>query len=57
MDENKPTNTNPESGSGERTFTQDQLNDIVSRRLAEEKAKGEKTLLKGNSSWPSVNCC
>ena len=44
MDENKPTNTNPESGSGERTFTQDQLNDIVSRRLAAEKRKGEAAL-------------
>ncbi len=44
MDENKATNTNPESGAGEKTFTQDQLNDIVSRRLAEEKAKSEKTL-------------
>ena len=44
MDETKATNTNPESGAGEKTFTQDQLNDIVSRRLAEEKAKSEKTL-------------
>ena len=41
MDEIK---TNPESGAGEKTFTQSDVNDIVSRRLAEEKAKGEKTL-------------
>ncbi len=42
MDENKTTNTNPESGAGERTFTQEQLNAILGERLAQEKAKGER---------------
>ena len=57
MDENKATNTNPESGAGEKTFSQDDVNRIVGERLAAEKRKGKPPLLKGNSSWPSVNCC
>ena len=44
MDENKATNTNPESGAGEKTFTQEDVNKIVSDRLAREKAKGEAAL-------------
>ena len=41
MDENKATNTNPENGAGEKTFTQEDVNAIVGKRLAEEKAKGQ----------------
>ena len=44
MDENKATNTNPESGAGETTFTQEQVNKIVSDRLAREKVKSEAAL-------------
>lgn len=44
MDENKATNTNPESGAGEKTFTQEDVNAIVGKRLAEEKAKGQAIL-------------
>lgn len=44
MDENKTTNTNPESGAGEKTFTQKDVNRIVGERLAKEKAKGEAAL-------------
>ena len=44
MDENKTTNTNPESGAGEKTFSQDDVNRIVGERLAKEKAKGEAAL-------------
>ncbi len=44
MDENKATNTNPESGAGERTFSQDDVNRIVGERLAAEKRKGEAAL-------------
>lgn len=44
MDESKTTNTNPESGAGEKTFTQEDVNKIVSDRLAREKAKGEAAL-------------
>ena len=40
MDEIKATNTNPESGAGERTFSQDDVNRIVGERLAAEKRKG-----------------
>ena len=36
-------NTNPEQ-TGERTFTQDEVNHIVGERLAKEKAKGEAAL-------------
>lgn len=44
MDENKTiTNTNPD-GAGEKTFTQDQVNQIVSDRLARDRAKGEAAL-------------
>ncbi|RKJ39784.1 DUF4355 domain-containing protein [Acutalibacter sp. 1XD8-33] len=44
MDENKAMqNQNPE-GAGETTFTQDQVNKIVSDRLAREKAKSEAAL-------------
>lgn len=42
MDENKPMNSNPETG--ERTFTQEEVNRIVGERLAKEKAKGETAL-------------
>lgn len=44
MDENKATNTNPENGAGEKTFTQEDVNAIVGKRLAEEKAKGQAIL-------------
>lgn len=44
MDENKTTNTNPESGAGEKTFSQDDVNRIVGERLAAEKRKGEAAL-------------
>ncbi|MEY8313235.1 hypothetical protein AALA61_14935 [Oscillospiraceae bacterium 42-9] len=44
MDENKTTNTNPENGAGERTFSQEDVNAIVGKRLAEEKAKGQAAL-------------
>ena len=44
MDENKPTNTNPESGAGAKTFSQDDVNRIVGERLAAEKRKGEAAL-------------
>ncbi len=36
----RPPNTNPESGAGERTFSQDDVNRIVGERLAAEKRKG-----------------
>lgn len=44
MDEKKTTNPNPESGAGERTFSQDDVNRIVGERLAAEKRKGEAAL-------------
>ncbi len=44
MDENKTTNANPENGAGEKTFTQEDVNAIVGKRLAEEKAKGQAVL-------------
>ena len=44
MDENKATNTNSESGAGEKTFSQDDVNRIVGERLAAEKRKGEAAL-------------
>ncbi len=45
MDENKTMqNQNPESGAGERTFSQDDVNRIVGKRLAAEKRKGEAAL-------------
>ena len=44
MDENKTTNTNPESGAGAKTFSQDDVNRIVGERLAAEKRKGETAL-------------
>lgn len=44
MDENKTTNTNPESGAGAKTFSQDDVNRIVGERLAAEKRKGEAAL-------------
>ncbi len=44
MDENKATSTNPESGAGEKTFTQEDVNAIIGKRLAEEKAKGQAAL-------------
>ena len=44
MDENKTTNTNPESGAGAKTFGQDDVNRIVGERLAAEKRKGEAAL-------------
>lgn len=44
MDENKATNTNPESGAGAKTFSQDDVNRIVGERLAAEKRKGEAAL-------------
>ena len=44
MDENKATNTTPESGAGEKTFSQDDVNRIVGERLAADKRKGEAAL-------------
>lgn len=46
--QNMNQNANPaaDQGTGEKTFTQEQVNAIVSRRLAEEKAKGEAALNK-----------
>ena len=44
MDENKATNPNPESGAGEKTFSQEDVNRIVGERLAAEKRKGEAAL-------------
>ena len=44
MDENKTTNTSPESGAGAKTFSQDDVNRIVGERLAAEKRKGEVAL-------------
>ena len=44
MDEIKTTNTNPESGAGAKTFSQEDVNRIVGERLAKEKAKGESAL-------------
>lgn len=43
MDENKAMNQNPD-GAGEKTFSQEDVNKIVSDRLAREKAKGEAAL-------------
>lgn len=43
MDENKAINQNPD-GAGEKTFSQEDVNKIVSDRLAREKAKGEAAL-------------
>ena len=48
--ENQNMNQNPNpaanQGTGEKTFTQEQVNAIVSKRLAEEKAKSESVLNK-----------
>lgn len=43
MDENKTMNQNPD-GAGEKTFSQEDVNKIISDRLAREKAKGEAVL-------------
>lgn len=45
MDENKTMNNNPNpDGAGAKTFTQEQVNQIVSDRLARDRAKGEAVL-------------
>lgn len=46
--QNMNQNANPAANqeTGEKTFTQEQVNAIVSKRLAEEKAKGEAALNK-----------
>lgn len=44
MDETKTMNNQNPEGAGERTFTQEQVNQIIGERLAKEKAKGEAIL-------------
>lgn len=45
MDENtKNMNTPNPEGAGEKTFTQEQVNQIISERLARDRAKGEAAL-------------
>lgn len=45
MDENKTMNNNQNpDGAGEKTFTQEQVNQIISDRLARDRAKGEAAL-------------
>lgn len=44
MDENKAMQNQNPDGAGEKTFTQEDVNKIVSDRLAREKAKGEAAL-------------
>lgn len=44
MDENKAMNNQNPDGAGEKTFTQEQVNQIVSDRLARDRAKGEAAL-------------
>lgn len=44
MDENKTMNNLNPDGAGEKTFSQEDVNRIVSERLAKEKAKGEAAL-------------
>lgn len=44
MDENKAMNNQNPDGAGEKTFSQEDVNRIVSERLAKEKAKGEAVL-------------
>lgn len=44
MDENKTMNNQNPDGIGEKTFTQEQVNQIISDRLARDRAKGEAAL-------------
>lgn len=44
MDENKTMNNQNPDGAGEKTFTQEQVNQIISDRLARDRAKGEAAL-------------
>lgn len=44
MDENKTMNNQNPEGTGEKTFTQEQVNQIISDRLARDRAKGEAAL-------------
>ena len=44
MDENKAMNNQNPDGAGEKTFTQEQVNQIISDRLARDRAKGEAAL-------------
>lgn len=45
MDENTKNMNNPNpDGAGEKTFTQEQVNQIISERLARDRAKGEAAL-------------
>lgn len=44
MDENKTMNNQNPDGTGEKTFTQEQVNQIISDRLARDRAKGEAAL-------------
>lgn len=46
MDENKTMNNQNPDGAGEKTFTQEQVNQIISDRLARDRAKGEAALAK-----------
>ena len=46
MDENtKNMNTQNPDGAGEKTFTQEQVNQIISERLARDRAKSEAALV------------
>lgn len=44
MDENKTMNNQNPDGAGEKTFTQEQVTQIISDRLARDRAKGEAAL-------------
>lgn len=44
MDETKTMNNQNPDGIGEKTFTQEQVNQIISDRLARDRAKGEAAL-------------
>ena len=44
MDENKTMNNQNPDGAGEKTFTQEQVNQIISDRLARDRTKGEAAL-------------
>lgn len=44
MDENKTMKNQNPDGAGEKTFTQEQVNQIISDRLARDRAKGEAAL-------------
>lgn len=45
MDQNNKQTMNPNPATGEKTFTQEQVNAIIGERLAKEKAKADATLV------------